>query len=214
MSTDQPTSGVDSTPSDSAAADARNPSAPETSAPASATDRFRETVQSRQGDDEEAETEVWQGGYSTRAMWGNWLLAGAVTVVLLVVVLMWGPGNPSYWLAWLVISALLWGWFACLLAYRKLTVKYRLTTQRFIHEAGLLKRVTDRIEVIDIDDVTFEQRIMERMVGVGTIKLASSDRTHPMLLMRGIENVKQVASQIDDLRRKERRRRGLHIEAI
>ena len=116
--------------------------------------------------------------------------------------------------SWLAISALLWGWFAILLAYRKLTVKYQLTTQRFIHEAGLLKRVTDRIEVIDIDDVTFEQRILERMVGVGTIKLVSSDRTHPVLLMRGIENVKQVASQIDDLRRKERRRRGLHIEAI
>ena len=214
MSTDQPSSGVNSSPSDPGAADVRKPPVPETAGPASATDRFRETVKSRQGDDDEAEPDIWQGGYSTRAMLGNWLLAGVVTVALLVVVLVAGPGNGSLWLAWLAISALLWGWFAILLAYRKLTVKYQLTTQRFIHEAGLLKRVTDRIEVIDIDDVTFEQRILERMVGVGTIKLVSSDRTHPVLLMRGIENVKQVASQIDDLRRKERRRRGLHIEAI
>jgi len=147
-------------------------------------------------------------------MFGNWLLAGVLTIVLLVAVLAAGPGNFSYWAAWLVIAALIWGGFACLLAYRKLTVKYQLTTQRFIHEAGLLKRVTDRIEVIDIDDVSFEQRILERMVGVGTIKLISSDRSHPVLVMRGIEGVKEVASLIDDLRRKERRRRGLHIEAI
>ena len=32
--------------------------------------------------------------------------------------------------------------------------------------------------------------------------------------MRGIEKAKDVATMIDDLRRKERRRRGLHIESI
>jgi uncharacterized membrane protein YdbT with pleckstrin-like domain len=199
---------------ESGSSDPKNPFAARNAAADSASDRFRDAVQSRQGDDDEAETDVWQGGYSSRAMFGNWLLAGVLTIVLLVAVLAAGPGNFSYWAAWLVIAALIWGGFACLLAYRKLTVKYQLTTQRFIHEAGLLKRVTDRIEVIDIDDVSFEQRILERMVGVGTIKLISSDRSHPVLVMRGIEGVKEVASLIDDLRRKERRRRGLHIEAI
>jgi hypothetical protein len=32
--------------------------------------------------------------------------------------------------------------------------------------------------------------------------------------MRGIEGVKDVAGLIDDIRRKERRRRGVHIESI
>ena len=41
------------------------------------------------------------------------------------------------------------------LAYRKMGVYYELTTQRFIHKAGILKRTSDRLEVIDIDDVTF-----------------------------------------------------------
>ncbi len=131
-----------------------------------------------------------------------------------IAVLVLGAANPIFWGAWAVISVLLWGGFACQLAYRKLTVKYQLTNQRFVHETGLLKRITDRIEVIDIDDVSVEQRLIERMVGVGTIKLVSSDRSHPVLMMRGIENVKDVAAKIDDLRRKERRRRGLHIESI
>jgi hypothetical protein len=49
---------------------------------------------------------------------------------------------------------------------------------------------------------------------VGTIHISSSDRTHPELLLLGIDDVKRVADLIDDVRRKERRQRGLHIEAI
>jgi hypothetical protein len=74
--------------------------------------------------------------------------------------------------------------------------------------------VTDRIEVIDIDDVTYEQGLVQRMLGVGTIRIASSDRTHPELVLSGIDGVQQVADTIDDIRRKERRKRGLHIESI
>ncbi len=190
--------------------------APQASAGASSPmERFKEVAKTRQDDGEdEQEDELWEGRFSSRAMIGSWLLASFVTVVLLVGILMFSPGNGYLWMAWLVICALLWGWFATQLAYRKLTCKYRLTSQRFIHESGLLKRVTDRIEVIDIDDVSFEQRIVERFLGVGSIKVTSSDRSHPELWLRGIENVKEVAGVIDDIRRKERRRRGLHIESI
>lgn len=176
-------------------------------------DRFREAAQARQGDDE-AEAEVWRGGFSSKAMIGQWLSAAVATVVMLIAVLVFSPASAYMWGFWALASACAWGGVACLLAYYKMSRKYQLTTQRFIHESGLLKRVTDRIEVIDIDDVSVVQGLLERMVGVGTIKLVSSDRSHPVLTLPGIENVKDVAAQIDDLRRKERRRRGLHIESI
>ena len=112
------------------------------------------------------------------------------------------------------VAAFVWLYLIGLLVYRKLSVRYELTTERFIHEVGILRRVTDRIEVIDIDDVNYTQGIIERMVGVGTIKISSSDRSHPELTMRGIDDVKRIADEIDDVRRAERRRRGLHIEAI
>jgi len=38
-----------------------------------------------------------------------------------------------------------------LLVYRRMGVHYRLTNLRFFHERGVLTRVTDRIEVIDMD---------------------------------------------------------------
>jgi hypothetical protein len=77
-----------------------------------------------------------------------------------------------------------------------------------------LWRVTNRVEVIDIDDITFAQGPLERLLGVGTLQLTSSDRTHPELSLPGIDAVQQVASTFDDARRRERRKRGLHIEAV
>ena len=145
-------------------------------------------------------------------MIGAWALSGLITV-LLVVLAFWIWRSWFTWAA-VVVVALLWIWQLCVMKYRQWNVRYRLTTQRFIHETGILRRVTDRIETIDMDDITFEQRFLERFVGVGTIGITSSDRTHPELLLLGIDNVKEVAGKIDDIRRSERRRRGLHIESI
>jgi membrane protein YdbS with pleckstrin-like domain len=79
---------------------------------------------------------------------------------------------------------------------------------------GLLWRQTDRIEVIDIDDVAFTQGPVERVFGLGTVRITSSDQSHPELSLPGIENVQIVAGLIDDARRNERRRRGLYIESV
>jgi hypothetical protein len=67
--------------------------------------------------------------------------------------------------------------------------------------------------LIDIDDVAFSQGLIQRMLGVGTIRVTSSDRSHPTLALLGIDEVDRVSGMIDDARRKERRRRSLHIEA-
>ncbi len=167
----------------------------------------------RRGGRDVPEEEIWSGGYSPKAMYGIWIGAAVATVGGLVAVI--ALRNDSLgWLIWGVGLVVLWGGLFAMLGYRRLSVKYRLTNQRLFHEQGILRRVTDRIEVIDIDDVTFEQGIVERMLGVGTIRVTSSDRTSPELMMPGIDDVKLVADQIDQARRAERHRRGLFIESV
>jgi membrane protein YdbS with pleckstrin-like domain len=175
-------------------------------------EKFRETATARQTADEEAEEDLWQGRYSSKAMIRAWAFSGLITIALLALAIWLWRG----WLWWtvLVVVLLLWFYQFFVMKFRQWHVRYRLTNQRFIHETGILRRVTDRIEVIDMDDITFEQKLLERFVGVGTIRITSSDRTHPELLLVGIDKVKEVAGQIDDTRRAERRRRGLHIESI
>jgi len=175
-------------------------------------EKFMEAAAARQEVEEEPERELWQGSYSPKAMVGAWMLSALITVGLLVLAI-WAKATWFWWVVVIVVLLLLLYQFLKL-CYRRMNVRYLLTTQRFIHETGILRRVTDRIEVIDMDDITFEQTVLERVVGVGTIRITSSDRTHPELLLRGIEDVKEVSGKIDDIRRSERRRRGLHIESI
>lgn len=194
------------------------PPAAETSPPASAdssqspADRLTDSLEARKQPDEE-ERELWKGRYSRRTMIGTWLLCGLITVLVLLVGGLW-VRNVIVWCILLVALLLIWGYPALLLLYRRMSIRYRLTSQRFFHEAGILRHVTDRIEVIDMDDISFDQTILQRLVNVGTIHITSSDRSHPVLDICGIENVKEVASMMDDARRHERIRRGLHIEAV
>lgn len=169
------------------------------------------TLKKPDDDDIESEEHLWEGGYSGKAMIGSWALAAVLSVALIGGGVFFGPPG---WMIGGGAAVLLWLFFAGQLVVRKLSVHYELTTQRFIHKAGILSRRTDRIELIDVDDVTFVQGIIQRIVNVGSIKIVSSDRTHPELTLRGIDDVENVSNMIDDARRRERRRRGLHIETI
>jgi len=177
---------------------------------ATATQRFLETAKSRQEQTSEDEQELWSGGYSAKAMYGTWLLAGLGSIGLIVAMFFFPVAMVPLALAMFSV----WIVLGLILGYKKLAVHYTLTTQRFLHRLGILKIVTDRVEVIDIDDVTYEQGLIQRLLNVGTIRISSSDRTHPELVLSGISDVQKVADQIDDVRRKERRRRGLHIETV
>ena len=184
--------------------------APET--PATPRERLQEAVAARRNAPNEPEKELWEGTYSSKAMVGMWVLCGVVSLAMLAV----GIWLNRHWLWYTLVIAilLLWLYAAVSFAYRRLSVRYRLTSKRFFHERGILRHVTDRIEVIDMDDIAFEQSIIDRMVGVGTIRITSSDRSHPILLVAGIEKVKEVAGMMDEARLGERLRRGLHIESI
>lgn len=185
------------------------PTSGETGAIATNRQRFRPTHEIV--DDEEIG--LWSGTFCSKAMVGWWILAVFATVAIPILALVLQlPGEA--WLIVLCLLAAVWLFPASLLIYRRLSVYYELTNQRFVHKSGILNRKTNRIEVIDMDDVSYQQGIVERMLGTGSIRIQSSDTSHPKITLDGIDNVEHVAQLIDDARRKERVRRGLHIEAV
>lgn len=175
-------------------------------------ERFQQAAAEKQKPDE-PEHDLWSGSYSHLAMIGSWVGAGVLSVAAVVVGLLMTLGGTG-WLVLFGLVVLAWLYLGGLYMYRRLSVSYRLTTQRLIHEAGLLWRTVDRVELIDVDDVTYRQGPVERLFGVGTILISSSDTTTPELELPGIEDAREIADTIDDARRKERRSRGLHIEAV
>jgi uncharacterized membrane protein YdbT with pleckstrin-like domain len=196
---------------DTAAAVASPAAAP---APATGSEKLRHSMANKVSDTtaNDPETVLWEGGYSPKAMLGGWLLSLVVTIVAFAI----GAFFPEYGglLIATAVAVAVWGGHLCLLIYQRLSHTYRLTSQRFIHSHGLLRRITDRIEVIDIDDVQVSQGFVERFLGVGTITVLSSDTTSPRTVLVGIDDVLRTATLIDDTRRAERRKRSVHIESI
>ncbi|WP_286762730.1 MULTISPECIES: PH domain-containing protein [Rhodopirellula] len=173
-------------------------------------ERFMDEITKKRSlDDHEEEETLWEGGYSPKAMIGSWIGLAILSVVILVAA---GFIEQLTFGIALIVIAVLWIMVGLNYAAKRLGVQYELTSQRFIHKTGILTRRTDRIEVIDISDVSYEQGPIQRMFKVGSISIISTDKSDPELELVGINNVGEVAGLIDDIRRAERRRRSIHIE--
>lgn len=164
----------------------------------------------RRGPSDVAEETLWEGTFSPKAMIGLAVGCALLSLVLLILAIYVGPGV----FRWILLLSILVAWLAVAarLAFRRLGIHYKLTNQMFYHQRGVLTRVTDRIELIEIHDVTYEQGLFDRLVNVGRIKIASGDRTDPIFFVTGVEDVESVAQTIDKARRGEQVRRGRRID--
>lgn len=154
------------------------------------------------------EEELWGGRYSPKAMAGAFVGLALLTVIALVVVsLAWPAGMIVVGIVAIVLTVYL----VFSMFYQRLSVHYRLTTHRLVIQRGILSRTDDRILLVDIDDITVRQGLVDRMLDIGTVVLNTSDDTSPVLTMRGIESPRQVGDLIDDARRAERSRRGVYM---
>jgi len=164
-------------------------------------------------DPEDPEELLWEGRFSKLAMIGSWIGAGLFTVAAIALGIALGFDGTK-WTWDVIVIAVVWLSLILWLLYQQFSIRYSVTSQRLIHERGILWRQTDRIEAIDIDDVSVTQGPIARMVGVGNIKIVSSDQSTPLFYLQGIDDARAVATMIDEVRRKERRKRGVHIESV
>lgn len=165
----------------------------------------------RRGD---PDVELWRGRYSGWAMFPTWVFLVLITggAIFLGVVVSQRMEHPlTVWAVLMGIVVLLWLYHLALYLYRRYTVSYRLTTYRFFNEKGLLFRSVNSMEVIDIDDMSLEQNLLERIVGVGRVVLRTKDPSDPFFVIRGLQKPEIAFAKIDGARRDERIRRGINI---
>lgn len=163
------------------------------------------------GGDEPEET-LWEGTYAVKAMFRELAMALGASAAVWVITHASADEAVRFW-AWPAVGTVM-GLFVLLVIFRKLDVWYCISNQRLFHEDGILYRRLNRIEIIDVDDLRCEQGLIERLLGVGRIIVRSSDESHPLLVMEGIDRVRDVYEIIDRARRRERTRHGLHVEAL
>jgi len=91
--------------------------------------------------------------------------------------------------------------------------RYRLTTQRLFIERGIFARTTDQTELIRVDDVRVHQSFLDRVFGLGTVALLTTDATDREVTVEGISECNRVAESIRS-RMRQLRSRSLFVENL
>jgi len=126
------------------------------------------------------------------------LLAIAV-IVLSSTVPMIG-GLSTYWL--LIIPAV----FAFMAAFKhvvRLATKLIITEDRVRYETGILGKSTRVMELSKVQDVRMDQRLGQRIIGVGNVSLETAGETS-RIEMANIDNPQKVADHILEMVRAQR----------
>jgi hypothetical protein len=89
------------------------------------------------------------------------------------------------------------------------TVRYRITNYRIDYERGLLSRRIDTLELWHVEDLSFSQSLLDRITGVGNIKIISHDPTTPELQMRGLPNPRALFTSLQQRIIAVKRQRGV-----
>jgi membrane protein YdbS with pleckstrin-like domain len=133
------------------------------------------------------EQSLWKGGYALRAAMHLWILS-ALWMALVLALYQRFVGTRTQRLDEIALAV---GLVPALLALarasvRRLSPRYKLTNHRLFTERGILGRQHDELELIRVDDISVNQNFMQRLFGVGAIKVLSSDSSTPVLTMEGI----------------------------
>ncbi|MBU3025353.1 PH domain-containing protein [Zobellia galactanivorans] len=64
--------------------------------------------------------------------------------------------------------------------------KFEITDQRILEHKGIFSKTTDEIELYRVKDLRHEQPFFLRLVGLSNIVLDTTDRSNPVLQMKGL----------------------------
>jgi hypothetical protein len=81
------------------------------------------------------------------------------------------------------------------LAWRTIVLRshrYGISNQRIMVESGVLSKTLAEIDVRTIDDITFHQTLVERMLGIGQIAILSSEPSNPRVRLVGVPDPRAV----------------------
>ena len=120
-----------------------------------------------------------------------WILIGAALVALAIaglVIKTW-----TFWRWWMSAAACLFALLIILVPWLKLrATRYRISNYRIDYERGILKKQIDTLELWHVEDIHFEQGIIDRICNVGSITVISNDKTSPRLELHGVPRPREI----------------------
>lgn len=159
-----------------------------------------------------AESTAWVG----RTHWTHF--AGSISLAILAVVLATlvcfqlrsRDGILVIWFLLVTASIVIAG---ARILWRVLSCRYRLTNQRLFIERGIFAQTIDQTELIRVDDVRIRKTFTNRLLGLGSIKILSTDVTDHAVVLEGVRAAETVAEHIRGHMRT-LRRNSLFVEKL
>jgi len=142
------------------------------------------------------EVEVWSGTPSQLRHIGLYAACGAAVLILLVAAVSLRDRLP----AWIpLLLALVPLFIAGQRFVQTRCERISLTNQRLILRRGVFSRSTDYVELYRIKDSHFIQPFAERMFGLGTITLRTTQDSAPHVVLSGMRSPEALWNQIRGL---------------
>jgi uncharacterized membrane protein YdbT with pleckstrin-like domain len=148
------------------------------------------------------EETLWQGTPSIALLAGHFAGIVAVAVGIPLFTRFFAgtipDGGGLVTTGWVITAILLVvQGIALLIAWIRLrSTMYRITNQRVLVEQGVFSKTVDEIDLRYVDDSTFTQNLMERILGIGSVTLMSSDTSSPRYVLRSIRDPRGVREMI------------------
>lgn len=96
-----------------------------------------------------------------------------------------------------------------ILGLRISLTKYSLTSDRLFKEVGLLAKKEDQTQLYKVSDISLKRGFLQRIFGLGTIELITSDPSNPVILIENISKAREVSELINDLVNKEKQEKNV-----
>jgi membrane protein YdbS with pleckstrin-like domain len=74
--------------------------------------------------------------------------------------------------------------------------RYRVSNQRIVVESGALSKRIDEVDMRTVEDIEFQQRFLERLLGIGQIAIVAADKKMNRFRLLGVENPREVRELI------------------
>jgi uncharacterized membrane protein YdbT with pleckstrin-like domain len=100
----------------------------------------------------------------------GWIATGILELILLI----------AFFVAW----------------FKLRSTMYTVTNQRVLIEQGIFSKTVDEIDLRYVDDSQFTQSLVDRILGIGSVTLISSDKTSPRYVLRSIKDPRGVRETI------------------
>jgi len=143
------------------------------------------------------EKEIWSGTPSQMTHLGLYVLCALASLLLLIAAVKLHGSSDLWWLPLLLVLVPVY--FAARSFLRTSNERITLTDQRLILRRGVFSRTTEYVELYRIKDSHFTQPFAERLLGLGTIRLRTTQDSAPQVELHGMHSPEQLWNQIRTL---------------